>query len=175
MAVRLYGRATISCGTIPFDYMAVRLYGRFENSPDLAIFFDYMAAKRPIFFRNLIRIGVFSVLWPFRGRFLQNSSGFFRFYGRFAADFYENPTDFFRFYGRNVRGNSSKIHAWLRKILEKIDENPSNFRFYGRFEKLGKSIREARFLSVIWPFGYMAEKSRFWTDPAFRSIIWPAI
>ena len=131
----LYGRATISRCTISLGYMAVRLYGRFENSPESTLIFGYMAAKRPIFSE---------IPWV-----------------------------------SHMDETFAEIHQkytfGVGKKFRKIVENPQNFRFYGRFEKLGKSIREARFLSIIWPFGYMAEKSRFWTICGFRSIIWPAI
>ena len=129
--------------------MAVQLYGRFENSPESAFLF--------------------------------------RFYGREAADFFENYIDSLSFTAKF--GAFCRIF-WMRNgdfvciqicvfgvgnFERKIDENPQHFRFYGRVENVQKSIREVRFLSVIWPLGYMAEKRRFWVIYGSASVIWPAI
>ena len=99
-------------------------------------YFGFMAAKRPIFSKiKLI------------------SLSFMAEFGAFCRIFWMRNGDFV----------CIQICVFgVGNFERKIDENPQNFRFYGRFENVQKSIREVRFLSVIWPLGYMAEKSRFW-------------
>ena len=125
----------------PFGYMAVlkiRQIWRF--------FFDYMAAKRPIFCRNLIRIGAF----------------FFRFsHGRNIRG------SLSKIHGW-LRKNFEKIYENLQifgcMAVSKISVNPSarydSFRLYG--------------LSVIWPkkadFGRLINSVRLYGRPYNRKL-----
>ena len=100
MAVRLYGRATISWGTISLGYMAVQLHGRFENSPESVIFFGFMAAKRPIF----SKIPLISL-------------GFMAEFGTFCRIFWLRNDDFVCIHmDEAFAENLANIHVWCRKI-----------------------------------------------------------